>query len=115
VVLAEARERVRSGRAPVSATFVTPYPPGFPLLVPGQVIDEPTLAYLEALDTPEVHGYRAEEGLRVFREEALRAEPAAGAENAVAQRRAPIGVARRAPGGGDAMSQPNDTTGGEIP
>jgi alpha-ketoglutarate-dependent taurine dioxygenase len=64
--------------------------------VPGQVIDEPTLAYLEALDTPEIHGYRAEEGLRVFREEALDAEPAAPAERVGVHPQAPVSAARQA-------------------
>lgn len=40
----------------VAAGFVTPYPPGYPILVPGQVIDSATIAYLSALDNPEVHG-----------------------------------------------------------
>ena len=30
--------RSQSGREVVSAAFITPYPPGFPVLVPGQVI-----------------------------------------------------------------------------
>ena len=32
------RARVDAGEQPVSAGFVTPYPPGFPVLVPGQVV-----------------------------------------------------------------------------
>ena len=36
----ELRERIASGETVVSAGFVTPYPPGFPVLVPGQVITE---------------------------------------------------------------------------
>jgi hypothetical protein len=51
--------------------------------VPGQVVDEPTRAYLEALGTPEIHGYRHQQGLRVFREEVLSAEPPALAEETV--------------------------------
>jgi arginine decarboxylase len=31
---------MKSGRELVSASFVTPYPPGFPVLVPGQVVSE---------------------------------------------------------------------------
>ena len=60
-----------SGRDVVSAGFITPYPPGFPVLVPGQVISPEILAYLRAVDVKEIHGYRPEYGLRVFREEAL--------------------------------------------
>jgi len=57
-----------SGRTVVSASFVTPYPPGFPVLVPGQVVTEHILAYLKALDVKEIHGYDAAHGLRVFTE-----------------------------------------------
>ena len=32
------RRQVIGGQEMVSATFVIPYPPGFPILVPGQVI-----------------------------------------------------------------------------
>jgi arginine decarboxylase len=55
----------------VSASFVTPYPPGFPILVPGQVVTLDILAYLKALDVKEIHGYDARHGLRVFREDVL--------------------------------------------
>lgn len=58
--------RITEGRPVVSATFVTPYPPGFPVLVPGQVFSREILDYLRNLDTPEVHGYRAEAGYRVY-------------------------------------------------
>jgi arginine decarboxylase len=44
------------GRA--SATFVVPYPPGYPMLVPGQVIDEETNNFLKSLGTGEIHGTR---------------------------------------------------------
>jgi arginine decarboxylase len=54
------------GRELVSAGFVTPYPPGFPVLVPGQVVSAEILDYLGALDVKEIHGYNPEFGLRVF-------------------------------------------------
>lgn len=57
---------IGSGREVVSACFVTPYPPGFPILVPGQVITEDILSYLKALDVKEIHGYDSSQGLRVF-------------------------------------------------
>ncbi len=63
--------RIGAGREVVSASFVTPYPPGFPVLVPGQVISRDILAYLEALDVTEIHGYQPQYGLRVFTEAAL--------------------------------------------
>jgi len=59
------------GRDVVSATFVTPYPPGFPVLVPGQVLSREILAYLRALDVKEIHGYDPVHGLPVFTEQAL--------------------------------------------
>jgi arginine decarboxylase len=62
---------MQGGRAVVSASFVTPYPPGLPILVPGQVVTEDILAYLKALDVKEIHGYDAAHGLRVFRQDAL--------------------------------------------
>jgi arginine decarboxylase len=62
---------IKSGRELVSSSFVIPYPPGFPILVPGQVISEAILTFMRALDVKEIHGYRAELGLRVFTENAL--------------------------------------------
>jgi arginine decarboxylase len=62
----EIESLLEEGDPPVSASFVTPYPPGFPILVPGQVISREILDYLKALDVKEIHGYRPEYGLRVF-------------------------------------------------
>ncbi len=64
---------VEGGAEYVSAGFVTPYPPGFPVLAPGQVISWEILRYLMMLDVKEIHGYQPHYGLRVFRPEALRA------------------------------------------
>ncbi len=65
------KRAVESGREVVSASFVTPYPPGFPILVPGQVLSTEILTYLKALDVKEIHGYDPAYGLRVFTEAAL--------------------------------------------
>jgi arginine decarboxylase len=73
----ELQKAMRAGRDVVSASFVIPYPPGFPVLVPGQVVSEEILYFLQALDVTEIHGYRPELGLLVFTEEAL-IDPAAG-------------------------------------
>lgn len=62
----ELARRVEAGEELVSASFVTPYPPGFPVLVPGQVITEETLAFMSALDTREIHGFNAELGFRIL-------------------------------------------------
>lgn len=64
---------VGEGREVVSACFVTPYPPGFPVLVPGQVVTREIVEYLRALDVKEIHGYEPEFGLRVFRPAVLAA------------------------------------------
>ncbi|MBB6405949.1 aminotransferase class I/II-fold pyridoxal phosphate-dependent enzyme [Arthrobacter sp. AZCC_0090] len=63
---ADLARRVAAGEEMVSASFVTPYPPGFPVLVPGQVITEEILAFMSALDTREIHGFNAELGFRVL-------------------------------------------------
>ncbi len=76
---------LESGREVVSASFVTPYPPGFPVLVPGQVVTRGIVSYLQALDVKEIHGYEPEHGLRVFTEKALGKEPSAGSLRATAQ------------------------------
>lgn len=60
-----------SGRQLVAAGFITPYPPGTPLLLPGQVISQEIVAYLKALDVREIHGYDPQHGIRVFTEPAL--------------------------------------------
>lgn len=62
---------IESGREIVSASFIIPYPPGFPILVPGQVVSREILAFMRALDVSEIHGYRPDLGLRVFTQEAL--------------------------------------------
>ena len=59
------------GEEPVSASFVIPYPPGFPILVPGQVVSREIVAFMRALDVKEIHGYRPDLGLQVFTRDAL--------------------------------------------
>jgi arginine decarboxylase len=65
------QQRLDNGQQVVSAAFVTPYPPGFPVLVPGQLFSPQILAFMRELDTPEVHGFRADLGYRVFLDKAL--------------------------------------------
>jgi len=72
----ELDDALASGRKLVSTSFVIPYPPGFPILVPGQVISTEIIDFMRNLDVKEIHGYRPDLGLRVFTEEALRAESA---------------------------------------
>jgi arginine decarboxylase len=71
VPLADAASLLESGHALVSTRFVVPYPPGFPILVPGQLVSPQIVEFMRRLDVKEVHGYRPELGLSVFTEEAL--------------------------------------------
>lgn len=64
-------ERLDAGVDIVSATYVTPYPPGFPVLVPGQVFSREILQFMRDLDTPEIHGYLPNFGYRVYTEKAI--------------------------------------------
>jgi arginine decarboxylase len=66
-------DAMTAGRDVVSSGFIIPYPPGFPILVPGQVISSDILDFMRKLDVKEIHGYRAELGLRVFTDEAIAA------------------------------------------
>ncbi len=65
------KDALERGEEVVSASFIIPYPPGFPILVPGQVVSKEILAFMRALDVNEIHGYRADLGLRVLTSEAL--------------------------------------------
>lgn len=65
------RKAMEAGREIVAASFVTPYPPGFPVLVPGQVISEGILSYMSELDIKEIHSYRPELGFKVIREDVI--------------------------------------------
>lgn len=64
-------DKIDNGIDVVSATFVTPYPPGFPVLVPGQVFSREILTFIRDLDTPEIHGYKPEFGYRVYTQKAI--------------------------------------------
>ena len=48
----------------VAADFVIPYPPGFPIMVPGQVVTSETIDFMRKLDVKEIHGYRPDRGLK---------------------------------------------------
>ncbi|RWX08423.1 aminotransferase class I/II-fold pyridoxal phosphate-dependent enzyme [Rhizobium hidalgonense] len=71
--LEEAERLIAEGRTLVSAKMVVPYPPGSPVLVPGEEIMPAVVQYLLALDVKEVHGL-TKKGLRVFTEKALAEE-----------------------------------------
>jgi arginine decarboxylase len=67
----EIDKRLKDGPPLVSANFVIPYPPGFPIMVPGQVIKEDTIGFMRKLDVKEIHGYDANLGLKLIRPAAL--------------------------------------------
>jgi arginine decarboxylase len=67
----EIDKRLRSGPTLVSAHFVIPYPPGFPIMVPGQVIEADTIEFMRKLDVKEIHGYDAARGLKLIRADVL--------------------------------------------
>ncbi|MFH5884842.1 aminotransferase class I/II-fold pyridoxal phosphate-dependent enzyme [Halalkalibaculum sp. DA3122] len=71
IALDECLDILENGRELVSTTFVIPYPPGFPVLVPGQVISREIIRFLLVLDVKEIHGYRPELGVKVFKEKVL--------------------------------------------
>ncbi|CCH77713.1 conserved hypothetical protein [Nostocoides japonicum T1-X7] len=72
VPLEDAAELLASGRRLVSTTFVVPYPPGFPVLVPGQSVSPRIVEFLTRIDVREIHGFRHELGLSVFTEHAVK-------------------------------------------
>ncbi|TYB71834.1 aminotransferase class I/II-fold pyridoxal phosphate-dependent enzyme [Bizionia gelidisalsuginis] len=71
IPLSDCLGAMQKGKVLVASTFVIPYPPGFPVLVPGQVVSEEIINFMLALDVSEIHGYRADLGLRIFKETVL--------------------------------------------
>jgi arginine decarboxylase len=69
----EVDERLKSGPELVSANFVIPYPPGFPIMVPGQVIGPEIIEFMRKLDVKEIHGYQGALGLKLIKPSALAA------------------------------------------
>ena len=99
VLLGAAGRRLAYGNTLVSTTFVVPYPPGFPVLVPGQVISKEILYFLAQLDVKEIHGYNPDLGLSVFTEAAL----------------ARLASARHAAGAADAAMKPSPASASPRP
>jgi arginine decarboxylase len=81
----EVEQRLENGQQVVSANFVTPYPPGYPVLVPGQVFSREILSFMGSLETPEVHGYRPDLGYRVYIDKALEIAAAMGEQRLLPQ------------------------------
>lgn len=68
----EIDDRLAKGPELISASFVIPYPPGFPIMVPGQVITKEIITFMRKLDVKEIHGYNAGEGLKLIKPSALK-------------------------------------------
>ncbi|WP_127091607.1 decarboxylase [Aquabacter cavernae] len=68
---ADIDQRLEDGPELVSANFVIPYPPGFPIMVPGQVLTRETIDFMRKLDVKEIHGYEAAKGLKLLRADRL--------------------------------------------
>ncbi|EUD64819.1 lysine decarboxylase [Plasmodium inui San Antonio 1] len=66
ILMADLKERVRQSELIVSASFIIPYPPGFPVLVPGQLVSQEIVDYLSGLSVKEIHGYDESIGFRCF-------------------------------------------------
>jgi len=64
-------DRLAKGPELVSAKFVIPYPPGFPIMVPGQVVTKEIITFMRKLDVKEIHGYDARKGLELLKPDAL--------------------------------------------
>ena len=67
----ELNKRLKEGPELVSANFVIPYPPGFPIMVPGQILTQDTIDFMRKLDVKEIHGYEAAKGLKLLRPDVL--------------------------------------------
>ena len=67
----EIEDRLDKGPELVSANFVIPYPPGFPIMVPGQVITREIITFMRKLDVKEIHGYQAGQGLKLIKPSVL--------------------------------------------
>jgi arginine decarboxylase len=70
----EIDDRLAKGPELVSAKFVIPYPPGFPIMVPGQVITKEIITFMRKLDVKEIHGYNAAAGLELLKPDVLGAK-----------------------------------------
>lgn len=67
----ECDRRLQDGPEMVSANFVIPYPPGFPIMVPGQVLTQETIEFMRKLDVKEIHGYERTKGLKLLKPDAI--------------------------------------------
>src|SRR5215213_2870246 len=93
---AECDRRLRDGPDMVSANFVIPYPPGFPIMVPGQVLTQESIDFMRQLDVKEIHGYEKAKGLKLLKPDAIMKQHDAAAVSATGKRARVSGAGRRA-------------------
>ena len=92
----EIDKRLKEGPELVSANFVIPYPPGFPIMVPGQVINAQTIEFMRKLDVKEIHGFSAALGLKLLNPAFLRSVKPPGNQSADAGKHVKKAAARPA-------------------
>jgi arginine decarboxylase len=68
---AESLALIQAGKICVSGSFVTPYPPGYPVLVPGQIITAEIFFFFQHIKVKEIHGFSSARGFKVFRDSHL--------------------------------------------
>jgi len=83
ISMIDCQKAIEQGKELVASSFVIPYPPGFPVLVPGQVVSEEIIRFMLVLDVSEIHGYRADLGLRIFKDSVLNRQKTATAMGAM--------------------------------
>ena len=93
---AECDRRLRDGPDMVSANFVIPYPPGFPIMVPGQVLTQESIDFMRQLDVKEIHGYEKAKGLKLLKPDAIMTQRDAAAVSAAGKRARVSAPGRRA-------------------
>src|SRR5688572_32852493 len=59
-------ERLKTGSELGSANFVIPYPPGFPIMLAGQVITAETIAFMRKREVKGLHGHHADRGSQLL-------------------------------------------------
>lgn len=68
LTLGDLIHRVKSGEKIVCASIIIPVPPGYPVLLPGQIITETILDFLAAIDPGCIlGGYSPSKGIKVFK------------------------------------------------
>jgi len=60
--LVSLKDCLDGGPERVCANFITPYPPGYPVLLPGQVMSREAVEFLEAMNIEEIHGAERRDG-----------------------------------------------------